>query len=270
MSENIDDDVVSENVTSTVGEQLKAQREKLSMSLDDVADRTRVTMRHLEAIENSQFHKLPGKTYVMGFAKAYARSVELNDADIAKQLREELALTQEEQTHRAVTSYEPAASSSIAPKTLAWTAAIIGAIALSAFVIWRAAQFDINSDPTPEQSVAQAPNDPAPQPEAPAPIATGKVIMTATDEVWFEIYDADRNTINENVFQAGDTYEIPADAKGPMIVTGKPDALKFTVGDTEIKPLGDGNRTIKDVGISANALISYQNSDAVEAQPITQ
>lgn len=272
MSENIDDDVVSENNAITVGDQLRAQRETLDMSLNDVADKTRVTLRHLEAIENSQFHKLPGKTYVIGFGKAYARAVNLNEVEIAAQLREELAETDQAQPSRYIESYEPAASSSIAPKTLAWTAAIIGAIALSAFLIWRAAQVDINSDPAINNETQQSDNiettDTQPQ-EAPEAIAVGKVIMTATDEVWFEIYDADRKTINENVFQAGDTYEIPADAKGPMIVTGKPDALKFTVGGKEIKPLGDGNRTIKDVAISAEALIAYQNSTDIEARPTT-
>ncbi len=274
MAENSDDEILSENDVVSVGAQLKAQREKLSMSINDVADKTRITLRHLEAIEKSQFHKLPGKTYIIGFARAYARAVELNDAEIAAELRMELSEIEPITSSHFVDNSAPAAASSIAPKTLAWTAAIIGAIALAAFLIWRAAQVDISSTNNENETIGNetienetvAPDDDVSQ-EAPTPdpIALGKVIMTANDEVWFEIYDADRKTINENVLQAGDSYEIPSDANGPMIVTGKPDALNFTVGGKAIKPLGDGSRTIKDVGVSAEALIAYQNSTDSEA-----
>ena len=48
----------------TVGEQLKAERERKSLSLADLAARTRVPMRHLDAIEKSEFESLPGGFYV--------------------------------------------------------------------------------------------------------------------------------------------------------------------------------------------------------------
>ena len=55
---------------------------------------------------------------------------------------------------------------------------------------------------------------------------------------------------------AGEQYSVPADAKGPQILTGRPDALTVTIDGAVVAPLGTGDRTIKDVGISAAALLA--------------
>ncbi len=252
----------SEHGAGTVGERLKTEREKASMSLEDVASKTRITMRHLEALEASQHNKLPSKTYILGFAKAYARTLGLDDSEIAAQLRQELADSDQLTNHNHVETFEPASASRIPSKALAWPIAIIAAITLAAYLIWRTAQMDISlSDKMMSQETnetdAVAETKRSDDSNATEIITAGKVIMTATDEVWLQISDADNVTLYENVMQAGDNYEIPADANGPVILTGRPDVLKFTVGGKAIKPLGDGKSTIKNVGVSAQALIDF-------------
>ena len=69
------------------GDKLRLAREKAGLSLADVATRTRITQRHLEAIEKSDFTELPGRTYVTGFARAYARAVDLPEAEIGAGIR---------------------------------------------------------------------------------------------------------------------------------------------------------------------------------------
>jgi transcriptional regulator with XRE-family HTH domain len=49
----------------SVGSQLKAGRERLGLSLSDIAAKTRVPMRHLQSIEQSNFDALPGQTYTL-------------------------------------------------------------------------------------------------------------------------------------------------------------------------------------------------------------
>lgn len=270
MSENADDGIIqSEHIAQSVGEQLKAKREAISMSLEDVSSKTRITLHHLQAIEKSQYQKLPGKTYIIGFTKAYARAVNLNDAEIATQVRKELSQSDELVSHHHIETYEPAAAISIPSKALAWIAAIIAITALSAFIIWKMAQLDgsndiINNDIIAEENETPADIDSNDASEtnrnSTETIVAGKVIMTATGEVWLGIYDADKTRLYENTMQAGDSYEIPEDANGPQIVTGRPDLLTFTVGDKEIKPLGDGNKTLSYVGVSAEDLIAHHNS----------
>jgi len=61
-----------------IGSRLKAAREAQGMSLDDIAAKTRVPIRHLQHIEKGEWDALPAPTYSVGFARAYATAVGLN------------------------------------------------------------------------------------------------------------------------------------------------------------------------------------------------
>lgn len=61
-----------------VGEFLRRERELRHISLDDVAERTKISRRYLEAIEESRYDRLPGETFVRGFIRSYAKSVGLD------------------------------------------------------------------------------------------------------------------------------------------------------------------------------------------------
>lgn len=62
------------------GEELKAQRERRGISLDDVAVSTRVSYRHLTALEEDRFAELPGGVFSRGIVRSYAQHCGL-DAD---------------------------------------------------------------------------------------------------------------------------------------------------------------------------------------------
>jgi cytoskeletal protein RodZ len=64
---------------ATVGEKLRAAREAQGLGLAEIAAATRIPQRHLEAIEKSQYASLPSITYALGFAKAYARAVGIDE-----------------------------------------------------------------------------------------------------------------------------------------------------------------------------------------------
>ena len=84
----------------------------------------------------------------------------------------------------------------------------------------------------------------------------GTVVLTATETVWLKIYDKDGERLFEDQMEAGEKYTVPADADGPQILTGRPDALTVTIDGEVVPPLGTSERTISDVGVSAAALIA--------------
>ena len=86
MSENED---VEAGFLST-GEQLRQAREAKGLSLDDVANQTRIPIRHLQNIEREDWDALPAPTYAVGFVRNYANTVGLDGAAIAVALRERL------------------------------------------------------------------------------------------------------------------------------------------------------------------------------------
>lgn len=55
-----------------VGEMLREERKRQSMSIEDVMSLTKVSRRHIEALENGSITDLPHPVYVKGFLKVYA------------------------------------------------------------------------------------------------------------------------------------------------------------------------------------------------------
>jgi len=68
---------------TTVGAMLRHAREEKGLSLDEIAQATRINRKALEAIENDLPLKLP-PTYVKAFSKAFAQQVGLDPKEIVK------------------------------------------------------------------------------------------------------------------------------------------------------------------------------------------
>jgi cytoskeleton protein RodZ len=238
----------------SVGVRLRNAREAAGLSLAEIASRTRVPMRHLEAIEARDYASLPGSTYTLGFTRSYAKTLGLDENAITAEMREELAQGGFHGVTPRAPAYEPADPARVPSRGLAWTAAGFAALLLAAYFIWAS------------KAVAEAPIKGGAGKAAPAAAApTGNVVISATDTVWVKIYDADDKRLYENEMKAGDSFTVPADANNPMIVTGLPQMLKVTIGGTEVPPLGTGERSISDVGVSAAALLARKPEPAAPA-----
>ncbi len=243
----------------TVGEQLHAARTERGLTLNEIAAQTRIPIRHLEALEKSDFGALPGSTYSLGFAKSYARFVGIDANSLASELRAELAQGGHAGFVPATPDYEPTDPSRVPPRWLAWSAAAIAILAIAGYLLWRNMAFSADATPAivAEEKAAPAAAQKAGSATAPT-VANGPVVITAADTVWIKIYDADNKRLFENEMKAGDSYTVPADANNPMIVTGRPQHLKITVAGKAVAPLGEPDRTVADVGVSAAALLGRQ------------
>ena len=63
---------------ATAGSRLKAAREAAGLSLDAVAQQLKLAPRQVRALEEDDWARLPGRTFVRGFARNYARFVQLD------------------------------------------------------------------------------------------------------------------------------------------------------------------------------------------------
>lgn len=71
----------------TIGEHLKRVRKVCGYSLEDVARVTKINLLYLEAIENDDFAKLPGETFLKGFLRSYARFLGIKEKEIISKLK---------------------------------------------------------------------------------------------------------------------------------------------------------------------------------------
>jgi cytoskeleton protein RodZ len=63
-----------------VGMALREARERLGMSVNDIADRIKFAPKQVEALEANDFAHLPRATFLRGFVRSYARVVQLDEA----------------------------------------------------------------------------------------------------------------------------------------------------------------------------------------------
>ncbi|TGX54865.1 helix-turn-helix domain-containing protein [Sphingomonas gei] len=252
---------------ATVGEKLRAAREAQKLELSEVASRTRIPQRHLEAIENGTYIGLPSITYTMGFAKAYARAVGADEVAIGRQLREELG----DQPERPAPppAYDFDERSRVPSRSIAWVGAVVAILVLIGVGLWYGTDWFRGTAPSDEpvaiENVGDGGNASAAAP-TPAPIAGGQVTLVATDTVWLRISDASGKRLFEKEMAAGERYDVPAAADRPRIRTGRPDRLQVLVNGSNVAPLGTGDETVE-ADISAAALQARGAQSGAPATP---
>jgi cytoskeleton protein RodZ len=263
---DVDHEIIAAN---PVGARLKKAREAKDMSLDEIASRTRVPIRHLQHIENGEWDALPAPTYTVGFARSYANAVGLNGTEVANELREQLGAAARP-TMPAY--YQPADPARVPPRSLALIAGVLALVLVIGFVLWRSASLDapeldetqiagVETALPPEQTAAPAvaataAGQPLGGPSV-APGTAGPVTLTATEDVWLRVYEAGGGAaLFQNTLKAGERYQVPSNAVAPQIRTGRPTALQITVGTTVIPPLGSPEQTISDVSLAPADLLA--------------
>jgi cytoskeletal protein RodZ len=64
--------------------ELSTIRRNRGISLQQIADSTKISIRSLEAIERGDFRKLPGGIYNTSYIKQYARAIDYDEGEILR------------------------------------------------------------------------------------------------------------------------------------------------------------------------------------------
>lgn len=79
---------------SEVGEQLHAAREALKLTVQQIADVTKIRTDHIRALEEGQYEVFSAPVYIRGFVRIYAAQLKLNTSQIMSVLDAELKRTE--------------------------------------------------------------------------------------------------------------------------------------------------------------------------------
>lgn len=265
-------------VKATASASLRAARQALGLSVADVAARTRITLRHIESLEAGDYGAMQGRPYVIGFAKAYARAVGLDDIAIAEAVRTELEGSGQRPEPRVLNQFEVGDPAKTPSRLVGWLSLlVIAAILAMGGVFWRSYYAPAVSLPSlvqdQEQTAAELTRRQAASPPAvKAPPATnGPVVFTALEEaIWVKFYDGQGRQLMQKQLAKGESYTVPGDAVGPKVWTGRPDALAITIGGQAVPRLAEAEKVMKDVPIDAASLLARQAAAAPPAAIASQ
>ena len=263
-------DTVGDNAASAqrAGDRLREAREARGLELDQIAAETRINKDHLQKIEAGNWSALPSRTYAIGFTRTYARTVGLNEKEMLDQVRAELAEGDPNAVERPA-KFEPGDPARVPGRGLAWFAVLAAVLLLGGIYAFYSSYFAPGLGPAPltdpEEQVAA--NDAPQQAAKPVPQPTGgPVVFTSEmDGTWVKFYDAAGERLYEAQMDAGDSFTIPADADGPQVWTGRPYALAITIGGRDVPKLSEEDTVVRDVPVSAEALLARGKAAASAA-----
>ena len=75
----------------TVGQDLRAARQRRGDDLATVSRALKIRKDHLEAVEEDRLESLPGKTYAIGFVRSYAAYLGLDSAELVERYKQEIS-----------------------------------------------------------------------------------------------------------------------------------------------------------------------------------
>ena len=263
---------------SRTGADLRAARERLGLSLPDIATHLRIRLPYLAAIEAGRIGELPGNAYAVGFVRTYAKALGLDANEMARRFRAEAA---DVNRKTKLTFPAPVPERGMPAGALVLLGA---AVCIGAYVGWYRVSGERPGPepvrPVPERLAALAdPPRPAPAPvvaaaapaQAPAPVPAGpsispssaaaampqpgqlalpppaaplaadasRIILRAKADAWMQVRDKAGQVVLNRVLRPGETWAVPATGAF-LLTTGNAGGTEVLLDGAVIALGGEG------------------------------
>lgn len=223
---------------ATLGERLRAERERRGLTIEELAQQTRISARFFEAIERDDRSSLPGGFFYRSFVRQYARMLDLPEdayqGEIERSLTEESARPYSVPDRHIDVPPLPTAGRSRKEEALWWAARAGGLVAALALCTaayigwerWKASQLPRLTSAAEKQAAPEPAAQTAPQPAPAAPqtagspapaaappaVSTGalRVIVRASDLSWVGVWQG-RKFLFGDLLRAGEVRGFGAD-----------------------------------------------------------
>ncbi|MDQ3281935.1 MAG: DUF4115 domain-containing protein [Acidobacteriota bacterium] len=266
---------------ASFGEELRREREIRGISLKEISDATKVSKRHLEALERNDHHTLPAPVFTRGFVRSYANYLGLNAEEMVN--RYNFAASNDDRIEKPpqITKYPQTPVRDIAPRPRpkrgippAYTrvnrnliAIVIIAAALGA-VAWWAVQHRSRGDVAEDPQTVPVATKAAPAAAAAIPKPTSddsklRLVVDVVANAWV-VLEADGKTVVSDELVKGDRRTFEATDAFRFRNIGNAAGLRLTFNDVVMPPLGADGEVVKNRVLDRQAL---QQLRANPAQP---
>lgn len=242
-------DVGADSEPIPFGGWLRRQRELRQVSLREIADVTKISIRYLEALEEDRFDVLPAPVFAKGFLREYARYVGLDPDEVVNTYLTAQSEAQPEED-------EEAWKSSTRTPSLEWTSGLLLALAVAVVLALVAlvafyAERSREAPPPAPATVAVPPPPPrvVPEPAAaePAPRAPLVVTMDFAEDCWVEAEVDGRRRLSELHVQ-GESLMLEAEEE-VVLTLGNARAVRIEVNGLRYEMDISSGRIARDVRI---------------------
>jgi cytoskeletal protein RodZ len=269
---------------ATLGQQLKQAREEKSVSLQEIAESTHISIRFLQAIENDAYDVLPGGVFNRAFVRKFASRVGFDEEQAVnlyqEQWQEQGGGEEPERGYQlGVEDFESRQSTGNGLLLSFVALVVIGSLAYAAYQFFTppasgsggSAASGVNSSPsvTPTPTPAASPStsptpdgSPTPSPTPGAMAGALRVLLSApTEDVWVKV-KTDGKDAEPILLRTGQSREFEVSEK-MILSTGRAQSLRVAVNGRNMDfirmLLNPKANTATDVSITKDNYQQYLN-----------
>lgn len=240
----------------SIGQTLRAEREKRGLTLDDAHESTKITIQNISALEEDRFDSFPNKVYARAFLRDYSNFLGLDSAEL-------LTEYEEKWSPKPVPESIQEARPSRFARALGYSVLVLviaAALGAGGYFGWQKLQDERKSDARaitadageskpegavipkapkvePPKTETQKAAEPKPKPEAPAEAPkTLKLDVTALLPVWTEVKVDGQSALYRTVAK-GERLSFEG-KKSIYIKTGMAGAVQLKLNGELQPPLG--------------------------------
>lgn len=251
-----------------VGDILRKARLEKKITIPELAENIKVSIAHIEAIEDGKFETIPARVYLMGFIRAYADYVDLDSEKIIGLLKRQAGERIAPKENFAIQN-NVMEDKSLPDFKIYMGLAIVLVIALSVFSAIKENHYfsadiiptvpnDLKSQTTllskPEKKQVDSSVTVDMSVLDDLPKATGQIVLKAIENVWVDIRDGEGKTAFSRVLSAGEEYWIPADRADFVMTVGNAGGLQMLLDEKPLPALGKKGQVIRKLSLAPDKL----------------
>ena len=256
---------------ASLGQELKRERELRGISLREIADSTRISLKFLQALEEDRLEVIPGVFFVRAILRSYARTIGIDEHQVLNRYQE--VYTFEEQLQYGESLEQPKPPPKLLSRLFSRKSIWITALALAITVLGLVLLYIFFLAPENKTSVSSKPPQPVAQfeipkrypPPEPLPLVEEsrgvRLEMTFIEETWIHVY-ADGESVWDGIKNKGESLSVKAEREVRLSIgnAGGPD---FTINGQKARPLGPNGAVRVDIRITPE---NYRDFLAAEVE----
>ncbi|GIU81798.1 MAG: helix-turn-helix domain-containing protein [Acidobacteria bacterium] len=243
----------------TLGEKLRQAREARGMTINDVAEQTRISVHYIECMEKDDYSCLPGGVFNKGFVKLYARCVGIDEQEALQDYTR--LMSQQNKVEEEPKLYRPSEVFVDNNQTQSRLLTIIIGVVAFGLLIWGGIvlvgyfQSGESLEKTPEQHSSQEKLNVQNPSELKEKLDEIKLeLKVSAPKVWIEAIADGQKTMKEITSEKAETY-IAKESLRIRYYKGFANAVELTLNGKPIKPpQPPQNRNIVDFEINKQNL----------------
>ncbi len=244
---------------ASIGQDLKRERELRGISLNEIADSTKINIRFLRALEEDRFDILPEQFFTKGIIRTYAKYLGLDEQGVINTYLESLG-TQAMQEKSAGENKDRSSEGPNTPpkeKRIFLLFVLIVVIVLSLIIIMYFVFRKEESPPPNMSKIKSTPQKIQEKPRLKPPVIQEEpeieqeelnLEIIVQQETWIEIF-ADQEMLETGIKYPGDRLQLKA-LREFLIHIGNAGGIAYTINGKEGIKFGDSGTVKRDIQIT--------------------